>query len=107
MHAYANWVVDNMKNKLEHTPQYRIVDIQKDNEGIIAFYLIVCHRRKNVVFELIGSYEDIYTNMKAYCHQINITNLGSYIEVEIDKKKNCFLQLFVPYNRCLQGLQHC
>nr|PNR36300.1 hypothetical protein PHYPA_022151 [Physcomitrium patens] len=23
-----------MKNKLEHTPQYRIVDIQKDNEDI-------------------------------------------------------------------------
>lgn len=48
------------------------------------------HRRKKTTFELIGSYKVIYTNLKAYCHQMKTTNCRNYIDLEVEKENHFF-----------------
>nr|PNR54000.1 hypothetical protein PHYPA_007676 [Physcomitrium patens] len=55
------------------------------------------HRRKKAISKLIGSYEDNYTNLKSYYHQIKTMNLMNFTKLEVDEE-NYFLKIFVTYN---------
>lgn len=64
------------------------------------------HRRKKAISKLIGSYEDNYTNLKSYYHQIKTMNLMNFTKLEVDEE-NYFLKIFVTYNTSLHCLQYC
>lgn len=52
-HVSISWIVNNMKNKLEDTLQYKVVDIKKDiwhNQSITVSYLIVWHWKEKGYF---------------------------------------------------------
>lgn len=102
----ANEITSIVQNKNKTSPM-DMVDFFTDKYGLELPYYhawLGVEKARGVIF---GGYEESFDKLRWYVDAAKVSNPGSVLKLEIDPVSKEFSRLFVSFNACIQGFNHC
>ncbi|XP_026457286.1 uncharacterized protein LOC113358003 isoform X1 [Papaver somniferum] len=103
--ATTSWIAGIIKEKLRESPNYKPKDIADDlkrDYGIELKYAQAWRGKEIAREQLLGSYEDAYSQLPYFCGKIMETNPGSLATFST-KEDSSFQRLFISFHASLYG----
>ncbi|KAI8562466.1 hypothetical protein RHMOL_Rhmol03G0039100 [Rhododendron molle] len=99
--------VTSMVRKKNNTSPMDLLDLFTDKYGLDLSYHHVWLGVEKARGEIFGDYESSFDKLRWYVEAAKIANPGSLLKLEIDPVSKEFLRLFVSFNACIIGFNHC
>ena len=96
--------------KLHSDPKFTPKAIQnhlKEQYGVAITYSKAWRARERALNVINGSHEEAYNSLPKYCQEIQRSNPGSTVQLDIDPTTNRFKRLFICFAASAMGFAYC
>ncbi|KAI8546673.1 hypothetical protein RHMOL_Rhmol07G0137800 [Rhododendron molle] len=99
--------VTSMVLKKNNTSPTDLLDLFLDKYGLDLSYHHAWLGVEKARGEIFGDYESSFDKLRWYVEAAKIANPGSLLKLEVDPVSKEFSRLFVSFNACITGFNHC
>lgn len=103
-------VAECMLTDVKYHPSIRpreIIRKFKVHYGFDIGYKVALNARSKALHKLYGKDFDSFNKLRWYADAVRGTNVGSYVDLEVDPATNRFKRMFIAYGACISGFAHC
>jgi zinc finger SWIM domain-containing protein 3 len=84
-----------------------IQDHFKDIYGIRISYMKAYRGRERAIKFINGSHEEAYSRLPKYCEEIQHSNPGSTVQLDVDPTTRRFKRVFISFAASAMGFAYC
>ncbi|KAG5531881.1 hypothetical protein RHGRI_026479 [Rhododendron griersonianum] len=99
--------VTSLVRTKNNTSPMDLLDLFTDKYGLDLSYHHVWLGVEKARGEIFGDYESSFDKLRWYVEAAKIANPGSLLKLEVDPVSKEFSRLFVSFNACITGFNHC
>ena len=96
--------------KLRSDPKFAPKAIQnhfKEQYGVTITYQKSWRARERATKVINGSHEEAYKSLPKYCQEIQRSNPGSVVQLDVDPTTNRFNRVFICFGASAMGFAYC
>ena len=96
--------------KLRSDPKFTPKAIQnhlKEQYGVAITYSKAWRARERALNVINGSHEEAYNSLPKYCQEIQRSNPGSTVQLDVDPTTNRFNRVFICFGASAMGFTYC
>jgi len=99
-------ILPKLRSDLKFAPK-AIQNHLKEQCGVTITYSKAWRAKERPLKVINGSHEEAYNSLPKYCHEIQRSNPGSTVQLDIDPKTNRFKRLFICFAASAMGFAYC
>ncbi|WCJ44518.1 hypothetical protein M5689_025181 [Euphorbia peplus] len=109
--ATAKFLCCYFKDMIRGNPEYSVGDMVEHCREFLKLQVsdVICkNAKRKIIREVDGGYKDEYSTLEAYANELQISNPGSRIDLQLNKEelrkgKRVFQRIFISFDACKRG----